>query len=315
MKNKLIIIYGPTASGKTSLAINLAKYFNTEIISADSRQVYKNLDIGTGKYLPEDVIHKGNNFWTINKVRINLYDMLNVGEIYSVSQFNTDVRKNLERIFSKKDIAIIAGGTGLYLKSLLAPIQTINIPPDPQLRNKLEKLKLEDIQKELIKINPKKFDAMNNSDKNNPRRLIRAIEVAGNKKTKPYSHTVIDDVESKFIYLVPNKNMLRLRTTSWYEVRKPIGLIKEVCDLKKKYSDETINSIGLVYKEINRLCNKEITQKDLDQILPAKLYQYAKSQLTWFSNYQDSMYNFDINTHQKNTDKIIKECISWYNEQ
>lgn len=314
MSKKIIIIYGPTASGKTSLAVSLAKYFGTEIISADSRQIYKNLDIGTGKYTPGDVIHKDNDSWIINNVRINLYDVLNVGETYSVSQFNTDAKKNLDRIFTKNDVAIIAGGTGLYLKSLLSPIDTINIPPNYQLRDKFEKLNLDKLQNELIKLNPERFNKMNNSDKNNPRRLIRAIEVLENKSLIKASKSITEDVLVKFIYLVPDRNMLRVRTDNWYQVRKPMGLIDEVFNLKRNYSDSVINSIGLVYREINKFCNREITQKDLDRMLPSKLFQYSKNQLTWFKKFNDSMYALSIDSYQNTINKIIDESINWYNE-
>ncbi len=314
MSKKIIIIYGPTASGKTSLAVSLAKYFGTEIISADSRQIYKNLDIGTGKYTPGDVIHKDNDSWIINNVRINLYDVLNVGETYSVSQFNTDAKKNLDRIFTKNDVAIIAGGTGLYLKSLLSPIDTINIPPNYQLRDKFEKLNLDKLQNELIKLNPERFNKMNNSDKNNPRRLIRAIEVLENKSLIKASKSITEDVLVKFIYLVPDRNMLRVRTDNWYQVRKPMGLIDEVFNLKRNYSDSVINSIGLVYREINKFCNQEITQKDLDRMLPSKLFQYSKNQLTWFKKFNDSMYALSIDSYQNTINKIIDESINWYNE-
>ncbi len=160
---KLVVICGPTATGKTKLGIELAKKFNGEILSADSRQVYKGMDIGTGKEI--------NYFqWGI--------DLIEPDYQFNVSDYVKYAQRVLKDIWSRGKLPIIIGGTGLYIKELLRPSETLHIPPNKKLRRKLEKFSLEKLQKELQKKNPEKWNSMNYSDQQNSRRLIRAIEIA-----------------------------------------------------------------------------------------------------------------------------------------
>jgi len=160
--DKLLVITGPTATGKTALGIELAKKFDGEIISADSRQVYRGNDEETGKdhSYPQ---------WGI--------DIAKPGEDFSVSSFVDFAQKMIADIVARNKLPIIVGGTGLYIKELLIPSETLNIPMDTSLREKLDSYTLEHLQQELIKISPQKWQSMNVSDQKNPRRLIRAIEV------------------------------------------------------------------------------------------------------------------------------------------
>src|SRR3989344_4678270 len=162
---KLLIICGPTATGKTKLAANLSKKFSGKIISADSRQVYKGMDIVTGKDRPKEV-----SIWG--------YDIIRPNEEFSVAHFVNLAGKEITRVDKQGKLPIIVGGTGFWLKSLLNPPATINIIPDWQLREKLEKFSATELLERLKKIDPKRAASMNQSDRNNPRRLMRAIEVA-----------------------------------------------------------------------------------------------------------------------------------------
>lgn len=159
--NKLLIITGPTASGKTALGIELAKKFNGEIISADSRQVYRGNDIETGKdrSFPQ---------WGI--------DIVDPGTDFSVSDFVKYATQVINDIQKRGKLPIVVGGSGQYIKELLNPSETLNIPPNQKLRKKLNTLTLEQLQLELMAIDRKKWESMNESDKKNPRRLVRAIE-------------------------------------------------------------------------------------------------------------------------------------------
>lgn len=160
--NKLLVICGPTATGKTRLAARLAKKLNGELISADSRQVYRGNDLETNKERPD--------------VPIWLYDVVDPGEEFSVNHWVKLARKAIADIRKRKKLPIVVGGTGLYMKALLEPFETIDIPPDKKLRSK--KFTLSQLQKMVPRGN------MNDSDWNNPRRLIRKIETAG-KRRKP----------------------------------------------------------------------------------------------------------------------------------
>jgi tRNA dimethylallyltransferase len=165
MSNKILIISGPTATGKTNLAIKLAKLYNGELISADSRQIYQGMDIGTGKdHLPD--------------VKIHLVDIIKPNQSFSVAQYQTQVFAIITDIHSRHKLPIIVGGTGQYIDSIINPNKsTYSIKPIPFLRFILNKLSTKTIQKIYRFLNPTDFDSLNNSESHNPHRLIRKIEI------------------------------------------------------------------------------------------------------------------------------------------
>ncbi len=165
--NNMIIILGPTASGKTKLAVHIASQFNGEIISADSRQIYKGMDIGTGKDLEE---YRINN----NIINYHLIDILKPTEDYSVFQFKNDCQNAIQEIQSRKKNPIICGGTGLYIESILLDYKISNTKPNYDLRKKLEKQTIEQLAAYLLKLNPNEFKKEYHISK---RRLIRSIEI------------------------------------------------------------------------------------------------------------------------------------------
>ncbi|MBP6979427.1 tRNA (adenosine(37)-N6)-dimethylallyltransferase MiaA [Candidatus Curtissbacteria bacterium] len=316
MKKKLIIIYGPTTSGKTSLSIKLAKRLKTEIISADSRQVIEGLDIGTGKFSKLDLIKKEKRYWLIDNIKVNLYDVILPSQTYSVSDFNKDTQNVINNIFMTKDVGIIAGGTGLYVSSLLNSIESIEIAPDQALRNRLAKKSLLELTTYLNKISPEKYQNLNFSDQHNPRRIIRAIEVFLNSQNLQKNEPVANKYDCFFIYLKPDKEILRLRIDSWYQEKLRMGLIEEVKLLKTQHSDEILNSIGLVYREVNRYLNEEISKEYLDIHLPIAIYKYAKNQLTWMRKTKNA-HVYEINSQNIDTiqNDIQTDVLDWYNNK
>src|SRR3989338_4637595 len=163
--NKLLVISGPTATGKTSLAFKLAKKFNGELISADSRQVYKGMDIGTGKEFSAEIPTWG-------------CDVVRPDQEWSAAHFVKFAKEVIAEVQQRGKLPIVVGGTGLYISNLLNPPETLNIPPDKKLRAELEKLPVAELQDRLKKADSKRFYGMNESDQQNPRRLVRAIEIA-----------------------------------------------------------------------------------------------------------------------------------------
>lgn len=313
MSKKIIIIYGPTTAGKTSLAIKLAKKLNTEVISADSRQIFSELDILSGKYSKSDKIEKHSRYWIVNGVRINLYDNKNLTDLYSVSEFLRDANQELNRIFISKDIAVIAGGTGLYISSLIKPIETIDIKPDQKLRDKLSKLTTPQLQKKLQKTNIQKYQSLNESDINNPRRLIRALEISATPPKKNSKNPRVSDYY--FIYLKPERELLRLRIKSWYEEKLEMGLIKEVKNIRKKHSSQNLTYIGIIYVLVSRYLDGEIKKQDLDFHLPVAIYRFAKRQLLWFRNDPKINYYEIKKSNQQDTEtSIITAALRWYNK-
>ncbi len=316
MRNKLIIIFGPTTSGKTSLSIKLAKKLKTEIISADSRQVISGLDIGAGKFSKSDLVKKEKRYWEIGNVRVNLYDVISPDQTYSVSDFNKDVQSVLDKIYEKNNIAIIAGGTGLYISSLFNSIESLKIAPDQKLRNRLAKKTLLELTTYLNKVSPEKYLTLNISDKNNPRRIIRAIEVFLHSQKLQKNEPISNKYDCFFVYLKPDKEILRSRIELWYHEKLKMGLIEEVKLLKTQYSDEILNSIGLVYREVNRHINGEITKEYLDVHLPIAIYKYAKNQLTWMRKTKNA-HIYEINNQNIDTiqNDIQTDVLDWYNSK
>src|SRR3990167_9217477 len=147
---KLIIIYGPTQTGKTNLALQLARKFQGELISADSRQVYKGLDIGSGKVAFDDVVEKHAGYWIVNGVRINGFDLTGAGKQFTAADFLHFANSSISRIIKVQKLPIIVGGTGFYIKALLDGIGSIGIPADWKLRTRLERLSSDDLYKRLF---------------------------------------------------------------------------------------------------------------------------------------------------------------------
>ncbi|MCL4390032.1 MAG: hypothetical protein M1484_01830 [Patescibacteria group bacterium] len=202
---KLLVITGPTATGKTKLGIELAQKYNGEILSADSRQVYKSLDIGTGKQTKYFQ-------WGIDLVAPNAK--------FNVSDYVKYANKVLEDIWRRGKLPIVVGGTGLYIKALLEPFDTINVPIDKELRSK--NYELRELQEKLQQTDPTKWAAMNESDRQNPRRLIRALEVAI-ASSKTGLHPVMDDTNSLIIGLTASREYLNRLIAKRIAARPAVG--------------------------------------------------------------------------------------------
>ena len=274
MNNKLIIILGPTATGKTSLATKLALNSNAEIISSDSRQVYKYLNIGTGKDLEE---YNVNN----KKINYHLIDIINIERNYSVYNFQKDFEQSYKSIIDKNKQAIVCGGTGLYIESLLLEYDLSNSPPpDFELRKELnhksiEKLKeyFKEINKDIIK-NPK-LDTKN--------RIIRNIEICLNQKIKRKKNTILPIKNYIVIGINPGREQVRKRITNRLKERLENGLIEEVENLLLKgISHERLNYFGLEYRFISKYLQKIYTKDEFFSKLNSAIHQFSKKQMTFF---------------------------------
>lgn len=309
MKRKLLIICGPTAAGKTDLGIKLAKKFSGEIISADSRQVYKGMDIGTGK---------DKRKFSIKKVPVWLLDVCRPNQEFNVADYQRAAFETIENIWQRNKLAIVIGGTGLYIKSLIEKMPNLGIPPNKRLRRKLEKLTLKSLQEELRKADLKRFIRMNDSDRNNPRRLIRAIEIVLSKqrgqnleKDKRGNFKIKD-----FLVLgLKTKNLKKLyeRIDKRVESRIKEGIKKEVEKLYLKYSrTNSVLKTTIGYKEWQAYFKGEISEEEAIRNWRFSEHSYARRQLTWFRK-QPRIYWLDIG--RKNFDKGAKDIVQqWYGE-
>lgn len=292
--NKLLVILGSTSTGKTDVALSLAKKFNGELISCDSRQVYMGLDLGTGKLPGGDLRFKNKNlrikvekgFWEIDGIKIWMYDVAAPKKQYTVYDYIKDATAAIEKIQNKGKLPIIVGGTGLYLKGLLYGFSNLGIPLNKKLRKELEKLSLEDLQKKLQEVSIKKWNLMNSSDRQNPRRLIRAVElgVAQPKKVK-IQDSRFKNFDILKIGLTVSREALYERIDERVEERIKMGMIKEAEGLHKNgLSLKRMRRLGLEYGVLADLIEGKINQDQLVKTLQGKIHSYARRQMTWFKN-------------------------------
>lgn len=318
---KLLIILGPTATGKTDLALNLAKKYNGELVSCDSRQVYKGLDIGTGKepgIKNEELrIKKKKGWWEIDGVKVWMLDVVKPETQYTVADYVKDAWKVIEDIEKRGKLPIIVGGTGLYLKALLEGLSNLSIPVDEKLRGELSKLTLGQLQNKLLELSPAKFESLNNSEKNNPRRLLRSIELIlmyGHK----HKYNKLQVTSNKFkilkVGLTASREVLNKRIDFRLLARLDQGLIKEAEKLHKEgLSFKRMKELGLEYGCLAELLEGKLNIGEFIEKLKNKIHQYAKRQMTWF-NREKNIKWFDISGDNW-SGEVEKLVDSWYHQE
>ena len=267
----MIIILGPTATGKTKLAIELAKKYNGEIISADSRQIYKYLDIGTGKDLDE-----------YGNISYHLIDIIEPEINYSVYAFQKDFIKAYKKIIKKNKTPILCGGTGLYIESILLDYDLSNSPPpNHKLREELNKKNILELTEYFQKINTNIIENPKMDTKN---RIIRNIEICLNQdenNNQKLNELPIKNYE--IIGIFPGRENVKKHITNRLERRIEEGLIEEVKNLlNKKITGERFHYFGLEYRYINNYLNGTYTKQELFEELNKAIHKFAKKQMTFF---------------------------------
>lgn len=262
---------GPTATGKSALAVKLAKKYTGEVISADSRQVYKGLDIATGKITKKEM----------RGVPHHLLSVADPRRAYSAARYVKDATKAVRHIVQKGKTPIICGGTGFYISALLGEINFANVPPSPGLRKKLFGRPVSKLLEILKKLDPKRAKTI---DAKNPVRLIRAIEIASSpKKLEPKSQKLKADYEVIKIGLDWPNAELKKRIHTRVSSRMKKGMIAEAKKLHKKgLSLRRMKELGLEYRFLAEYLNKEITKQELIEKIEKENWHYAKRQRTWF---------------------------------
>jgi tRNA dimethylallyltransferase len=295
-KQPFIVITGPTASGKSDLAIEICKQFNGYVINADSRQIYKDLKIGTAQPTPQKI--KKDGTWFIEDVAHYLYGFVNVDTSYNIAKYQNDVKKILAK--EKERLPVLVGGTGLYIDSVVYNYSLQSEHADPELRKALGKLSVNQLQE---KLDTGILDAMNDSDRNNPRRLIRAIE-----KIKLGEQTQKGDV-NPHIYLVvdPGKEALEERIIERTDLMFEAGLLEEnqaLWDVGVDFTLPSMNSIG--YAEFVGYFKGEKSLEEVREEIIIHTRQYAKRQRTWFRRREDAVWVEDSVDTVKACEKYIK---------
>lgn len=315
---------GPTASGKTNVALRLARRFAGEIVSADSRQIYKGMDIGTGKDIPassrftllkKSFLVKGievtYGYYTVGTIPVWLVDLVEPKDSWSVAHFHTLALKTIDTIYEHMHLPIIVGGTGLYIKSLTDPIQTIDVVPNVHLRRRLQSMSVENLQVLLKKSNLKKWGQMNQSDRFNPRRLIRAIEVAKGGKKAPSSLLPLYDV-LKIGLQVPIEQRIQ-NINNRVEKRVKNGVREEIQKLLSSgvsWESPGMNTLG--YRQFRQFFLGQASLEDTISLWERKEHQYAKRQLTWFRKERDVHWFNPSDTHCiENIEETVR---TWYTQ-
>lgn len=282
--NKIIVILGPTASGKSSTAIKLAKKFNGEIISADSRQIYRGMDIGTGKITSDqNTKHKIQNTFLSEGIIHYMLDIVSPRTDFNVAKFKKRAEKHIKNILKHGKVPIICGGTGFWIQSIVDDIVYPEVKPDWKLREKLEKQSLEMLLKKLKKLDPERASTV---DIKNKVRLIRAIEICRALGHVPSVNCGLKTRNYEFLQLgiKREKEILHQRIKLNVVQRFKAGMISEVEKLHKRgLSWKKIMSFGLSYKLIPMYLRGEIlSEKELIEKIYLAEKNYAKRQMTWF---------------------------------
>lgn len=301
-KEDVIVICGPTASGKTGLSIELAKQINGEIVSSDSMQIYKDMDIGTAKPTKEEM----------QGIKHYLIDCVPPTQRYSVADYKREAKNAIREIIKKGKKPIVVGGTGLYIDSLIYEIEYPEIEFDENLREQLEKRVetegLEKIYEEAKQIDPQAIEKISKTDK---KRILRILEIYyGTGKTKTEQEIMSRQNEPEFNYHVYaiswNREELYNRINLRVNMMIEQGLIEEVKNILKKYNEFPTAMQGLGYKEVVEYLDGKTTKEEMIEKIKQETRRYAKRQLTWFRKNKETIWLDAKNTVQENIDTILK---------
>ena len=304
-KEKVIVICGPTASGKTALSIELAKKINGEIVSGDSMQIYKDMDIGTAKPTKEEM----------QGIKHYLIDFVSPDKRYSVADYKQDAKKMIREIIKKGKVPIIVGGTGLYIDSLIYEIDYPNIEFDEKYREKLEnevnEKGLEELYERARKIEEQAIEKISKNDKKRILRILEIYHATGKNKTEQEIESRKKEVEYDYkVYALKwDREKLYERINKRVDIMIEQGLIEEVKSVYKKYNKFPTAMQGLGYKEVVEYLENKTTKEEMIEIIKQETRRYAKRQMTWFRKNKQTIWLNAENEIQNNI-KIILEGLN-----
>lgn len=303
MKQQVIVICGPTASGKTSLGIKLANEINGEIISCDSMQIYKDMDIGTAKPTKKER----------SLAKHHLIDFVSPDKRYSVAEYKKDAENVIEQILKIGKVPIIVGGTGLYLNSLVRGIEYYNIETDLEYRKvldaRVEKEGLDKLYKEALEIDSIAMEKISPNDKKRILRVLELYYTTGKTKTELEIESRKKGIKYDYRIFVLNTEREKLynRINKRVDIMINDGLIEEVKSLIKKYQEFPTAMQGLGYKEVVEYLDEKISKDDMIEKIKQETRRYAKRQITWFKLYKEAVF---LDAENENNIQNILEEIS-----
>lgn len=314
--NKLLVIVGPTAVGKTELAVRLAKKFNGELVSADSKQVYKYLNIGTGKDIPLGATTEkisGYPSYEIDGIRLWGYDLVDPKDEFSVAQYVDHAKRLIALIWNKNKLPIIVGGTGFYVQALIDGVQTLDIPQNKPLRKQLETMKVEELFEILARLDATKAAALNSSDRKNKVRIIRAIEVADARIRGIKEGKNITPVEANtlMVGITADRKIINERIEKRVYKRVEMGVINEIealLEMGVMWQDQSMTSLG--YRQWEGYFNNSKAKEEIIKEWKQEEQKYAKRQMTWFKRDKRIVwFNTENRKYLNNVEQTVQK---WY---
>ena len=289
---KIVVIVGPTTSGKSDLGIFLAKKFGGEIISADSRQVYRGLDIGTGKVTKKEQ----------KMVRHHLLDVANPKKVFTVSDFKKLAQRVICEIARRNRLPLIVGGTGFYIDALVRNIVVPEVPPNKKLRAKLAKQSAEHLFSRLFILDPRRAKTI---DPKNKRRLVRALEIV--LTTGKPVPKIVSSIKYQVLWLGLKPKDPEKRIGKRLDIRLRLGMVREVKKLLNSgVSHKRLQELGLEYGWISRYLRGKIEYKEMKEGLLRDIIKYSKRQMTWFKRNKETHWV----KNQKEAEKIIRKFLA-----
>ena len=307
LDKRMMTILGPTASGKTDLAAHLAARLNAEIISADSRQVYRGMDIGTGKDLADYTVEG-------HAIPYHLIDICEPGTKYNLFRYQQDFLDCYEDIRSRGALPILCGGTGLYIEAVLKGYSLSPVPQNPALRTELEGKNLEELTNILVDLKRRNHSVMHNkTDVDSCQRAIRAIEIETYNLTKPTEERQCPPIESLIIGVDIDREARRKKITNRLKARLEEGMVGEIEGLLKQgIPAEDLIYYGLEYKFVTEYLIGKLSYNEMFRQLEIAIHQFAKRQMTWFRGMERRGFTIHwVNAAQKMEDKVEEILSLW----
>ena len=322
---RVLIITGPTCTGKTGLGLSILQHLPGEIISADSRQVYQGLDYVTNKLAPNEqslpVIERGTGYWVWEGERINLYDVINITQSMSVSKFVALADSTLTRILKQKQLPIVVGGTGYYIDALLGFAPYSSVPPNQSLRASLRGKSPAALAQMIKEKDPSAFAKLSPDQRQNQQRLIRMLEViaavgsveAGIEWSPLKAKIEKGWLQIKYVGLKGARKVLYQRSDAWLsELLKSQDFLEEIKYINDAPQVDPTLQRGLIIKEGLSFCKGDIDAKTLFHAVQGRLHRYIRRQMIWFRR-QKAIEWVDV-TQPKWSEAVISTVEKWYHQ-
>ncbi|MCW3805969.1 tRNA (adenosine(37)-N6)-dimethylallyltransferase MiaA [Plebeiibacterium marinum] len=297
----LIVILGPTASGKTTLATQLAYKIGGEIISADSRQVYRSMNLGTGKDLEDYVVNH-------TPIPYHLIDIVDAGYKYNVYEYQNDFFKAFEDIRKRGKMPVMCGGTGMYIEAVLSHFKMVHVPSNPELRKKLEGKSLDELTQILSSF--KKLH--NTTDADTVKRAVRGIEIETYYSEHPEIEVELPELNPLIIGVKIDRELRREKITKRLKSRLDEGMVDEVRGiLNSGVKAEDLIYYGLEYKYLTLYATGEISYQEMFEKLNIAIHQFAKRQMTWFRKMERSGFQIHWMDAMEAEELRVQEILNW----